>query len=55
MPPPDEKNQPSVAERNAVIKLIDEQILVAGSSETPKKAPRSGIRQLGEPRKALLR
>ena len=37
MPPPDEKNQPSVAERNAVIELIDEQILTAGSGEAYRK------------------
>ena len=37
MPPPDEKNQPSVAERNAVIELIDEQMLTAGSGEAYRK------------------
>ena len=37
MPPPDEKNQPSVTERNAVIELIDEQVLLAGSGEAYRK------------------
>ncbi|MEL0118439.1 MAG: c-type cytochrome domain-containing protein, partial [Opitutae bacterium] len=37
MPPPEEKNQPSVAERNAVIELIDEKILTAGSGEAYRK------------------
>ena len=37
MPPPDEKEQPSEAERNKVIEWIDLQLLTAGSGEVYRK------------------
>lgn len=37
MPPPDEEDQPSDLERNAVIEWIDQQLLTAGSGEAYRK------------------
>lgn len=37
MPPPDEDEQPSDSERNAVIEWIDQKLLTAGSGETYRK------------------
>jgi len=37
MPPPDEKKQPSVLQRNVVIEWIDRQLLTAGSGEAYRK------------------
>jgi len=37
MPPPDEEEQPTDSERNAVIEWIDQQLLIAGSGEAYRK------------------